>query len=136
MGSALIIITTIHAQDFTDVDGDAASGRITFPIAYPVLSRVLLSIFMFTWTLGLVFFSQSSYLGLFALVAVAVVTGTRYILLRTVKDDTKSYRLYWVCPQLVCFIPVLIKTLQVWFCLAHFALSNLRVPVAPGWATI
>lgn len=33
--SGLIIFTTIHAQDFADVDGDFAIGRITFPIYAP-----------------------------------------------------------------------------------------------------
>jgi hypothetical protein len=50
--SAGIILTTIHTQDFKDVVGDAAVGRVTLPIAYPVLSRVATAFFLVAWSWG------------------------------------------------------------------------------------
>ena len=38
----LVILTTIHAQDFADIAGDSALGRVTFPIRAPALSRALI----------------------------------------------------------------------------------------------
>ena len=51
--SAGIILTTIHTQDFKDVVGDAAVGRVTLPIAYPVLSRVATPFFLVAWSWGI-----------------------------------------------------------------------------------
>lgn len=33
--SASVIFTTIQAQDFADVAGDAMLGRMTFPMSFP-----------------------------------------------------------------------------------------------------
>jgi 4-hydroxybenzoate polyprenyltransferase len=40
MCSAIVIFTTLHVQDFADVIGDKATGRVTFPILFPQASRV------------------------------------------------------------------------------------------------
>ena len=52
MLSAGIILTTIHTQDYKDVPGDIAAGRITLPIAYPALSRVITAFFLIAWSWG------------------------------------------------------------------------------------
>jgi hypothetical protein len=51
--SAGIILTTIHTQDYKDVLGDAAAGRVTLPIAYPALSRVVTAFFLIAWSWGI-----------------------------------------------------------------------------------
>jgi hypothetical protein len=48
--SAGIILTTIHTQDYKDASGDAASGRVTLPIAYPVLSRPVTALLLIAWS--------------------------------------------------------------------------------------
>jgi hypothetical protein len=51
--SAGIILTTIHTQDYKDVPGDTAAGRVTLPIAYPALSRVVTAFFLIAWSWGI-----------------------------------------------------------------------------------
>ncbi|KAJ8473053.1 hypothetical protein ONZ51_g8103 [Trametes cubensis] len=48
--NALIIMTTIQAQDFKDVEGDAAIGRETLPILYPDASRVVTAALIPIWS--------------------------------------------------------------------------------------
>ncbi|KAI9510000.1 hypothetical protein F5148DRAFT_1274980 [Russula earlei] len=50
--SAGIILTTIHTQDYKDMLGDAAIGRVTLPIAYPHQSRVATTLFLIAWSWG------------------------------------------------------------------------------------
>lgn len=45
-----IILTTVHTQDYRDALGDAAAGRVTFPIAYPALSRHVTALLLIAWT--------------------------------------------------------------------------------------
>ena len=40
-------------QDYRDVPGDAAAGRVTLPIAYPVLSRAVTALLLVAWSWGI-----------------------------------------------------------------------------------
>lgn len=49
---AAVILTTVHAQDFADIDGDKARGRKTMPLLYgDNLSRWGLVSFVILWSL-------------------------------------------------------------------------------------
>ncbi|KAI1787434.1 UbiA prenyltransferase family, partial [Ganoderma leucocontextum] len=48
--TAVLIFTTIHAQDFQDVEGDRASGRVSLPIAYPSGSRASMMVLLPGWS--------------------------------------------------------------------------------------
>jgi len=50
--SAGIILTTIHTQDYKDVLGDAAAGRVTLPIAHPVSSCIVTAFILVAWSWG------------------------------------------------------------------------------------
>lgn len=39
----MVIFTTSHGQDFADMDGDRARGRLTMPLLYSLLRTVLVS---------------------------------------------------------------------------------------------
>ncbi|KAF8993244.1 hypothetical protein BDQ17DRAFT_1453433 [Cyathus striatus] len=52
--SSIIIFTTIHAQDFSDVDGDRTLGRVTFPMYAPELSRVTILVAPPLWSWALI----------------------------------------------------------------------------------
>ena len=92
--SGLVILSTIHVQDFPDVEGDAALNRKTIPIVAPVMSRPLTSIVIacwsiysaFTWSMGIgcsgVFFS------------VGLTVAGRLYFLRTTSDDKMTYIVY------------------------------------------
>lgn len=111
MCSALVIFTTIHAQDFADVEGDKQSGRRTLPIIAPEGARVyiLVALLLWSWILatlwGLGPVSGTAFLGMGAFV------GIRYFRLRAARDDRFSYVLYNVSQNLRRMLPPKIENL-------------------------
>ncbi len=89
---ALIVLTTIHAQDFQDVPGDRIQGRKTLPIVAPTASRISM-ILLLMWSMWLGVISQTVLAQIF-LISAAVVVGGRFMLFRTVPADRLSYILY------------------------------------------
>ncbi|KAK0229465.1 hypothetical protein EDD85DRAFT_973084 [Armillaria nabsnona] len=89
---ALIVLTTIHAQDFQDVPGDRIQGRKTLPIVAPTASRISM-ILLLMWSVWLGAISQTV-IAQFFLISAAIVVGGRFILFRTVPADRISYILY------------------------------------------
>ena len=92
--SGALIFTTIQAQDFADVEGDAALGRKTFPIIAPRASRVASLLAMCAWSLGLALFWDVGPLVGGAFVALGSFVGARFFFLRTAEEDERSYVLY------------------------------------------
>ncbi|KAG7439183.1 uncharacterized protein BT62DRAFT_1081756 [Guyanagaster necrorhizus] len=89
---ALIVLTTIHAQDFQDVPGDRIQGRKTLPIVAPVGSRISMILFLLTWSMWLG--ALSTALSHIFLLSAAVIVGSRFLLFRSVPSDRLSYILY------------------------------------------
>ncbi len=79
---ALIVLTTIHAQDFQDVPG----------IVAPTASRISM-ILLLMWSMWLGVISQTAIAQIF-LISAAIVVGGRFMLFRTVPADRISYILY------------------------------------------
>lgn len=106
--SAMVIFTTIHSQDFPDVDGDRAAGRTTFPIYAPKFSRWLTLAIIPFWSGILCYFSGIGVLSSFFLMGFGALCGYRYFKWRTVEADRVSYRIFnvssthAVCFQLIC----------------------------------
>ncbi|KAM5543797.1 hypothetical protein V8D89_002414 [Ganoderma adspersum] len=92
--SGVLIFTTIQAQDFADVEGDAAMGRMTFPIYAPHLSRSVTLLAMSAWSLFLPCFWGVGPLCGAAFVTFGSFVGCRYYYLRAPEDDRVSYALY------------------------------------------
>jgi hypothetical protein len=93
-GSALIIFTTIHAQDFRDDDGDRELGRKTFTLTYPEFARWTMPVFLTSWTLVLIYVSNTNPYILYAMLALAIHTGFRFFTKRDAEADQFSYSLY------------------------------------------
>lgn len=94
--SAGIILTTVHTQDFKDVVGDAAVGRVTLPIAYPVLSRVATAFFLVAWSWAV---SRTWWLdGVTAAVmgVSGMVVGISFVARRDARADKASFYMYSV----------------------------------------
>ena len=92
--NTLIILSTIHSQDFRDQVGDKRAERWTIPMAWPEGSRVSILVIMTAWSVGL-----SWACGLANVLSVpscifTVFIGLRFIQKRTVDDDKLSYRYY------------------------------------------
>ena len=54
--AALVVLETIHAQDFEDERGDRVQGRKTIPIAVPYGSRWLMAVGVTGWSVALSWF--------------------------------------------------------------------------------
>ncbi|KAF5361118.1 hypothetical protein D9758_009086 [Tetrapyrgos nigripes] len=110
IGSASIIMTTIHAQDFRDNEGDALRGRSTFTLAYPTIARISMPVTLIGWSIALYLFSEVNFIAKAFLVAMSIYVSARFSFLHSAKDDKWSYDLY-----------------NIWLSTAHYALSTLDV---------
>lgn len=94
MLSAAVIFTTIQAQDFSDVVGDKAAGRVTLPIYAPEFSRFLTFVALTTWSMILSVFWGIGLLCATVLVSLGAYVGYRYYFWRTQEMDEKSYLIF------------------------------------------
>ena len=92
--SAGIFATTIQAQDFKDVVGDRIIGRKTLPIVAPDTSRPVLMISILLWSVVISKLWGLDNLASFAFIQLALAVGMRYVFLKSVKSDERSYYLY------------------------------------------
>jgi len=92
--SCTLIFTTIHAQDFSDIEGDAVYGRVTLPIWAPKLSRILTLIGMIAWSVFLCWYWQIGRVIGALFVCLGSWVGIRYFVWRSPKADTTSYVVY------------------------------------------
>ena len=92
--SAGIIFTTIHTQDYRDAPGDAAGGRVTLPIAYPVLSRAVTAFLLIAWSWGVSWTWQLDEVATIFLCVLALIVGVSFVARTDVRADAISAYLY------------------------------------------
>ena len=92
--SAMVIFTTIQAQDFQDVAGDQASNRITFPIYAPEFSRFFTLLTIPFWSLTLCWFWNIGWSVAVVYVGLGGYVGARYYCSRSPEADKKSYIIF------------------------------------------
>ncbi|RDX41993.1 hypothetical protein OH76DRAFT_1363608 [Lentinus brumalis] len=95
-----LILTTTHAQDFRDVVGDRATGRLTIPLAYPRASRLSMLVLLPAWSFFLCRFWDVPVPESVALQAFATYIGLRFYLTGASSgEDSAAYRAYnvWLC---------------------------------------
>ncbi|KAF8178134.1 UbiA prenyltransferase family [Mycena galopus ATCC 62051] len=92
--TALLIFTTIHAQDFADCEGDMQSGRRTLPIVFPVGSRVYLMFMVIAWSVVLCAIWDVGTVAAAAITAAGTFIGWRYFDKRAIFEDEQSYLFY------------------------------------------
>ncbi|KAJ7689241.1 UbiA prenyltransferase family [Mycena olivaceomarginata] len=103
--SALLIFTTIHAQDFSDVEGDVANGRVTLPIYAPKFSRVYTFLALGLWSTGLGHVWGLGPSSQLLLVVLGVAVGWRFYRYRTTAEDAKTFIAYNIWLLLVHILP-------------------------------
>ncbi|KAL0959326.1 hypothetical protein HGRIS_014587 [Hohenbuehelia grisea] len=108
--SGLLIFTTIQAQDFSDVEGDAAIGRVTFPIYAPEFSRAFTLAAMLAWSIGLGWFWGIGTASRVALSVLGTYIGLRFYLWRTPEADKRSYLIFNAWLMLVHVLPIHART--------------------------
>ena len=92
--SGILIFTTIQAQDFPDVEGDKALGRMTFPIYAPEFSRAFTFFAIVAWSMFLSWFWGVGPVSAAFLVIFGTYVGIRYYHRRTLEADKTSYLIY------------------------------------------
>ncbi|KAL1703457.1 UbiA prenyltransferase family [Schizophyllum commune] len=105
--SGLVILTTVHAQDFADIEGDRALGRMTFPIRFPGLSRACVYIGVPLWSFFLSYAWSMIWPYRVVFIVLGLVVAWRYYAFRTALGDQRSYVLYNVWLFGVHLMPVM-----------------------------
>ncbi|KAI0690563.1 UbiA prenyltransferase family-domain-containing protein [Cerioporus squamosus] len=104
----LLILTTTHAQDFRDVIGDSATGRLTIPLAYPRASRLSMLVLLPAWSFFLCSSREPHLLVSTVVCAFATYVGLRfYFSVGTSEADGAAYRDYniWLCFLHIVVLP-------------------------------
>lgn len=124
--NALIIFSTIHAQDFRDEIGDKLMGRRTIPMLWPKSSRVWIFTVLTAWSVGLSWACDLTAHFSVPFCALAVFIGLRFLRKRTADGDKQSYRYYNVCILLngdTSYVGEILKLfpalLQIWLVAAQ-----------------
>ena len=132
--STMIIFSTIHAQDFSDVEGDAADGRITFPMYAPEVSRLLILLVIPLWSVGLSLYWGLGQFSTSAISLFGILIGLRFYQLRSARSDRSSYVLFNV--SLYCVLVLLVNggcltlcTRQIWLSMVALLPLNARLGV-------
>ena len=122
--NTLIILSTIHAQDFRDQVGDKLMGRRTIPIVWPEGSRVCILAMLITWSVGLSWACNLAIRFSIPFCCLSLFVGLRFFRQRTADADRRSYLYYNVCFRLFFAMPCPNK------CLNHalFCRYGLRLP--------
>ncbi|KAI0819210.1 UbiA prenyltransferase family-domain-containing protein [Trametes gibbosa] len=100
LASAGIFATTIHTQDFKDVDGDRSIGRRTIPIVYGEAARWTVMGPLCLWSLGLWVFWGLDVVTGSAFTALAVYVGILYLRAESVYEYQRAF--YWYNLWLSC----------------------------------
>ncbi|KAJ7174609.1 UbiA prenyltransferase family-domain-containing protein [Mycena filopes] len=103
--SGSIFATTIYAQDFRDVVGDALIERDTIPLRFGNISRTVLLCGVVAWSIALSWIWRLDLFSAVALTALAQYAGGRFILHTTVEEDRKSYFYYNVWVSVAHILP-------------------------------
>lgn len=80
--NALVIMTTIQAQDFQDIDRDKIVGRYILPMACPTISRTSMLLLIPTWSIFLSLHWRPD------------IHRTPHMRKPSVSENNKSYELY------------------------------------------
>jgi len=102
---ALLIFTTFSAHDFPDVGGDKMSGRRTFPIVAPSVSRWFVSTMVMFWTMGICYSWSLDIVSRALFFGLGVVIAVRFLLFKDSVRDRRTLSLYkvnWSCFTRAC----------------------------------
>ena len=92
--SGITIFTTIQTQDFPDVEGDAATGRMTFPLYAPVFSRWFTLFALLAWSLFYCWLWGIGLISACVFVALGTFVGSRCAWYRDPAADAMTYKIY------------------------------------------
>ncbi|KIJ59313.1 hypothetical protein HYDPIDRAFT_100911 [Hydnomerulius pinastri MD-312] len=91
-----VFATTLHAQDFKDVSGDRLTGRRTFPMMFPLASRMVVGLGIPLWSFILIKIWDLDVLSSALFTIYSCYVGARFMFYRSVEADKKSCKYYSV----------------------------------------
>jgi 4-hydroxybenzoate polyprenyltransferase len=91
--SAGIILTTIQVQDYKDIQGDIAVGRVTLPIAFPISSRAVTAFLLILWSWAVSRTWRLDDVTAAVIGVLSLVVGTRFVARTDSRADKISF--YW-----------------------------------------
>ncbi|KAF8125422.1 UbiA prenyltransferase family-domain-containing protein [Boletus edulis] len=100
-----VFTSTVHCQDFKDVEGDRLTGRRTVPIMFPIASRLVVGLGLPIWSYLLCCIWDIDWLCTLAFVAYGCFVGGRFLCLRTRDADKRSCKYYSVWFSLHHLLP-------------------------------
>ena len=122
--SGLVYLTTFHAQDFKDIDGDMLLGRSTLPILFPHIARASMFMGMLAWSVLLPFFWKLDWVVSSIFAALGLFVGIRFASRKArVVEDQISFYWYNVSHVYKCHFSranlVILLNLKGWVSLVH-----------------
>ncbi|KAH8699214.1 UbiA prenyltransferase family-domain-containing protein [Talaromyces proteolyticus] len=104
----LMILTTIHAQDFRDMDGDALKGRTTIPLIMgPKFSRWTLACSLIFWSVFCPFCLHLPLYAYFLTLGLGGFTGLRFVTKTDNASDKSSFHLYCIWVSIMLQLPAM-----------------------------
>ncbi|KAG6371220.1 UbiA prenyltransferase family-domain-containing protein [Boletus reticuloceps] len=100
-----VFTSTVHCQDFKDVEGDRLTGRRTVPIMFPITSRLVVGLGLPIWSYLLCCIWDIDWLCTLAFVAYGCFVGGRFLCLRTRDADKRSCKYYSIWFSLHHLLP-------------------------------
>ncbi|KAE9396857.1 hypothetical protein BT96DRAFT_824146 [Gymnopus androsaceus JB14] len=88
-----LFATTIHCQDFKDIQGDTLLNRQTLPIFLPAASRYIILTALTMWSLTLAWLWELPVSISAAFIGLGLYVGARFLMQKTKHEDQVSY--YW-----------------------------------------
>lgn len=126
-----IFFTTIHSQDFKDVDGDRAIGRQTIPIVFGALSRFTVIVPLLLWSVGLSVVWGLDIATCATFVVLGLFVGAQYVVGKSVHEYQVAFYWYNVRPSFLllpqsCGLTAWLG-FQLWLSAAHSLPAYYRI---------
>ncbi|KAF9028098.1 UbiA prenyltransferase family [Rhodocollybia butyracea] len=104
--SLLLIFTTIHTQDFADMEGDLALGRKTLPMYDPEIPRIATMLIITTWSTVLPIVWGIGPISTAGFVAFGSYVSLRFYIWRTAEMDRRSYLIFNIWLVMAHLLPI------------------------------
>ena len=103
-----VFTSTVHCQDFKDIEGDRITGRRTVPIMFPITSRLVVGLGLPIWSYLLCCIWDVDRFCTLVFVAYGCFVGGRFLCLRTRDADKRSCKYYSVNSRSVAVMAVFV----------------------------
>ncbi|KAG8221438.1 hypothetical protein J3R82DRAFT_1629 [Butyriboletus roseoflavus] len=100
-----VFTSTVHCQDFKDVEGDCLTGRCTVPMMFPIASRLVVGLGLPIWSFLLCCIWDVDWFCTIAFVMYGCFVGGRFLCLQARDADKRSCKYYSVWFSLHHLLP-------------------------------